>query len=422
MLQVLFWRGHFPVEVAGKSFNLPLHSMMVGVHNQKSTNCNRPISLNICLLQRSSLLQAFTWGVLVTWNWNNLPAFLAFGVGWIFLATNEHMRQHPSRWQKCPSYDELFQRLLRNAASSETIAADTNLDGIIAYDKSVEEHRKRREMEKQKEAENEATLQEELGQEIEAAASAEQLGADDGGIFKSFDPLRPILFPIQQQLRQVVTALRITTSVVLWNESYYSFWITTTCFLLSAVAIWIPWAFLLRWIFRIVVFVGLGPWLALVDRFYWKTNPNLSNEDRDKELRDRIKSRYNVVLLAATNYFQRKERALKLLDMKKFMFGQHTLHVPRFCEDLYIDLPLPSSSCSPFDPDFAEPIHVEQIKFGQTLIGDMIPKREIQSIVADAKHKNSGNKKSKPFWKKKGFLPESVPLLGNGSERNASLE
>ena len=122
-----------------------------------------------------SLLQAFTWGLLVTWNWNNLPAFLAFAVGWILLATNEQMRQHPSRWQKCPPYNEIFERWLYNAAISETIAADTNLDDIIAYDKSVEEHRQQREMEKQKEAEHEAALQKELLQEIEQAEAAEQL-------------------------------------------------------------------------------------------------------------------------------------------------------------------------------------------------------------------------------------------------------
>lgn len=354
--------------------------------------------------------------MLVTWNWNRLPACCVFCVGWLLLAANEHVRKHPSRWHQCPSYSELCYRIILNTATSESVSDNANLDEIIEYDKRIEQLQQRRVMEKLKEQEQELTLQRDLGQEIEAAKAAEKLGGNDGGIFSGLvkNPLMPVLYPIQQQLSQFVYSIRIAKSVVLWHEAFYSFWIVTGCFLLSAVFFWLPWGFLLRWLLRIIVFIGLGPWMAIVDRKYFKTNP-----DKDEELRHRLRARYDEVLLSATNYFQRKERAMKLLSMKKLMFGKHTLRVPRFCEDRYEDLPLPSSSCDPVDPDLSS-LRVDQVKFCQNLKGDMIPKREIQVAVADMK-KLSGKKTNwKSLQNLQAISPEKIPLLGYASDERVS--
>jgi hypothetical protein len=332
------------------------------------------------------------------------------------------MRKHPSRWHNCPSFYEFFHRLLLNTATPESIAANANLEAIVAYEKKTEEQRQRRAVEKQKEYEHESALQNELGQEIEKAEAAEQVGGKVGGIFEGLveNPLKPILYPIQQQLRQAVYAGRIAKSVVLWREPYYAFWIATACFLVSAVTIWIPWGFILRWLLRLVVLAGLGPWMAIVDRLYFAIKPDMTNEEKDEELRQRLRARYEQVLRSATNYFIRKERAIKIMSMKKYMFGRHAVRVPRFSEDLYDDIPLPSSTCAPVDADSAAPIRMEEVKFGQNLSGDMIPKREMQV----AKHNVTGKKKQRiPFWKdKKGTIPDYVPLLGTAAGEKTSGE
>ena len=159
---------------------------------------------------------------------------------------------------------------------------------------------------------------------------------------------------------------------------------------------------------RIIALVALGPWNAIIDRVYFRKDLNMTDEEKDEELRLRLKARYKEVVESATSFFVRKENAIKMRDMKQFMFGKFLLRVPRFCEDLYEDYPLPSSYCNPVDRKTS--IHVTQQKYGQRLFGDMIPQREIQSVpVATA-----------PKAKKKFFLrkkhcsdSETSPLLQN---------
>jgi hypothetical protein len=228
------------------------------------------------------------------------------------------MRKHPSRWEKVPSFFEFFDRLMYNAAAPENVPSFFEQAKIEAHKLAVFEEKKRLENEDKLMKESEAALRRELGQEMEKAEAAEKVGKKDGGILTGLDPLRPILYPIQQQLHQAVVALRILKCVVLWNEAYYSFWIATACFVASAIVFWLPWSFLLRWFFRIVVAVGLGPWMTFVDQKYFK-QPEMSNEERDENFRQRLQKRNEELLKSTKNYFQRKETAMKRKGMKDYM-------------------------------------------------------------------------------------------------------
>lgn len=64
--------------------------------------------------------------------------------------------------------------------------------------------------------------------------------------------------------------------------------------------------------------------------------------------------------------------------MKKYMFGKYHLRVPRFAEDLCNDIPLPQSYSKPYDRKKEPPVEIKVRKYGQLLVGDMIPRREIQ--------------------------------------------
>jgi len=305
-----------------------------------------------------------------------------------------------------------MRRLITDTTASETIMPNENEEEAKAYEERIKAIKKRMELEKEKEAENELTLQAELGQVMDNAEQAEEYGGKYGGIFKgvSANPLKPALYPIQKKLRKAIYALRIARSVVLWNEIYYTFWLVTACFATSVVFLFIPFGFILRWVLRIVAWVGLGPWNAIIDKVYFSENPDMTDAERDEALRLRMKARYHEVLESATNYFVRRESATKMKDMKKFMFGEFLLRVPRFCEDLFEDYPLPASYCSPIDPKKMA-VTPKERKYGQLLKGDMIPMREIQSVHApDVK----GSKKKKAFWKKKQKPEkpaETTPLL-----------
>ena len=336
-----------------------------------------------------------------------------FAIGWALWACNEYVNQHPSRWYNAPSYHDLARRLLTSTTASETVNPNYHVEEAAAYEKRIEDIRKRREHEEQKEAENELKLQAELGAEMENAEEAEQDTGRHGGIFTgvSVNPLKPVLYPVQKKLRVVVHAVRIARSVVLWNECYYAFWLTTASFFISFVFFFVPFGFILRWTMRIIALVALGPWNAIIDRVYFRTDPNMTDEAKDEELRLRLKTRYQEVLMSATNFFVRKENAIKMKDMEQFMFGKFLLRVPRFCEDLYEDYPLPSSYCKP--ADFKISVPVTERKYGQRLTGDMIPQREIQSKTVT----NAPKAQKKQFWRRKRKADsETTPLLQNSTE------
>jgi hypothetical protein len=353
--------------------------------------------------------KAFIWGVLVTWNYDLFPSFLLFSIGWIMLACNEMVRRHPSRWHNAPSFYELLQRVATNKVSPERVTKHPNPELIAAYEEKLEKRRLQLAAEKQKVAKQEEILQLELGAEMQKAEKAEQLhgGGGLGNVVEN--PLKPILYPIQKQLADVVCYLRIAKSIALWNESYYSFWIVAASFASSLAICSIPWAFIMRWLLRIVVVIGLGPWMKLLD----KTNPDMTDEERDAVLRQRLTARYDEVLRSASNFFIRKERAMKLKAMAKYMFGKFMLRVPRFKEDLFPDYPLHTSTAIPVENQSMNDTRIDQRKYGQNLQGDMIPMREIQVSAQNAQGKHEKRRKVLRFWKKPRQASESTPLLSS---------
>lgn len=297
LMTVWLWRGHHPVTVFGESVKLPLHSVT-----------------------------AFFWGIAVTWNYNRLPAFVLFTIGWILLACNEHVRQHPSRWNHCPSYPILIRRLVLGTASPEEVAKNSCLEEIMQYEAKMKEKLERRKKEKEEEAQHEAKLQEEMAAEAAKAEEAEGIAKKKGVKFDVLAAaLKPHLYPVQKQLRLVVQYLRITKNVFLWGEAYYTFWIVNACFASSLLVYYVPWSFFIRWTLRIVIFLALGPWMWLVDKYYFKTDPNMTKEQRDEAFRQKMKARYEAVLASSSIFLIRKENALKMQCMKQFMFGKYLL-------------------------------------------------------------------------------------------------
>lgn len=61
-----------------------------------------------------------------------------------------------------------------------------------------------------------------------------------------------------------------------------AFWLNLGCLVL-AVSLLIPWFFLIRWTSRIVVWTALGPWMRVVDIFYYTPMENMTEEERAKQ-------------------------------------------------------------------------------------------------------------------------------------------
>lgn len=383
-------------------------SFPVTLRRQETTE----LSHSLCSIQKYFIPQAYIWLNIVAWNYDRFPAFLVFCIAWLLLACNEAVHRHPSRWKVPPKYVEMLSRLVLNKSLRETIDPDENLAAIQVYEAKVAAQAKRRKEEAEKAEAHEAALQMELEAEAAKAEEAEDLNKKKGFGF-NLNLLKPHLYPIQKELRKVVYGLRATKGVFLWGEAFYTFWIVTLCLFASLVFFFIPWSFFIQWTIRIVVFLALGPWMWLVDKYYLKMNPDMTDEEQDEAFRQRLAARVQEVKEEAGNLFVRKENTQKLKSFKRYMFGRHLVSVPRFSEDLYADFPLPSSSCAPTEGVFS--VVPKLRKYGQALEGDMIPMREVQAAAVPQKKQSRKRKKKgtvKSTTEDDDVPDEKAPLLG----------
>jgi hypothetical protein len=368
VLTVFLWRGHYKV-----SFRRPTIRRNAGAPESApfSERWTRPAALWLPLHS----VTAFVWGVLVVQNFDRFLAFLVFAIGWFFLATMEQVRAHPSPWCRCRSYPELLCVLVfGRSLGPQNVERNENIHEIQAHKAGMDKRKKvaealKMEREKLEKQLNEAD-KEAKDEEVDITTKIK------GGYGFNITPFQGVLEQVQTILQKICVALRIVKSVILWRESYAAFSIVTASFFLSLIIFWIPWSFLISRTCRIFVWVLLGPWMKLVDICYFRKRENLSAEEREADLQMSFQERYHLILEQSLRRKVNRERALKLQDMKKYMFGKFLMRVPIFKEELVWDDPLPASTATPYDDkSLVEPIVVAQRKWGQQLVGDMIPTR-----------------------------------------------
>lgn len=391
---MLLWRGHYPIH-----FRVPCPRRT----SREQVGCLDRWTRVVTIKLPIHSMISFGWGIVLARDFEKFPSFLVFAVAWFLLATMEHARNRPLAYVRPKSYWELLGVLLFNLSPGPiTVKRNENLDAINEYNESRAALKKAREevvktiqMEQKK---YEAYLNMEvskLEEEVDIMTQAR------GGLSSlTLAPFKGVLLPLQRALHGICIMLRITKSIVVWRESLISFWIVTLCLLGSLLLLWIPWTFLISWSFKVVVWVFLGPWMKLVDIFYFRRT--VSEEEQKKAgLAQKFKERYTTLLDESFGRKLRKESALKMKEVKKYMFGevwvvfarnglagpqfsqlsltsflsQYLLRVPVFKEERFYDDPLPSSHAERFDSSTVGNINVIDRKYGQLLKGDMIPSR-----------------------------------------------
>jgi hypothetical protein len=135
-------------------------------------------------------------------------------------------------------------------------------------------------------------------------------------------PFQEILVPVQKILLKACVYLRFVKSVVLWRDSVVAFWVTTFALSLSAILFYVPLTFLLRWTFRILVFVFLGPWMKLVDIFFVENHFNMTHEERTAKVKGEMQAHYDYLMTDSKFKRLYKEHRMKTHDLEKYMFGQ----------------------------------------------------------------------------------------------------
>lgn len=341
---VVLWRGHYQVKVCRCKCKLPLHSVV-----------------------------AFVMGISLAENLDLLPSFIFLSIAWFFLATNQQRQRNPSPWHKSATFGGMWLALITGRPWGKPIVSnDAELEPLIKeYAEEQEARRKSKEEKKEKSKTHLSLMDAYFAQEEKEAVDngAEEIETKTGGA--QLNPLKPILLPIQKILGMACRALRIVKSIVLWDESIYAFMITNAALFIGVVLIFMPWSWLLRWAFRVAVWTFLGPWMKLVDIFVVR-KLQADGDNFVKRMELSMEKRSQVLLMKKRFIMTRKEDAIKLRAMKRYMFGKYIAKVPQFKDYRFPDIPLPESSSSPHDAGYSS-VKIVERKHGQQLDGHMIP-------------------------------------------------
>lgn len=291
-LSLIFWRGQVKVgEVL-----LPIHSFLF-------------FYAGITLVERPYLA----------------PSFFLLSVAWIMLATQTQRNQHPSPWNRCRSFADYVEVLHHGTSllSTRPINPHEGAKEAEAFEKEWSDRIKK----DLKFAATQAAMQAEIS----------SIGNDSiqtktfGGI--SLDLLEK-LGRYQGMIARCCRYCRFIKIIVTWEESAVSFWIAA-CFLVGGlVSLLLPWAFILLWTGRTLVWGLLGPHMMIVDAVLFSDAPD-EGQVLEKAM-DNFKKQSRTARL-------RHQEAVKLKDIKSLSFGKFITFVPSHNLSRHYDRPLPGS-------------------------------------------------------------------------------
>jgi hypothetical protein len=321
LMTLIFWRGHFELELFGKILKLPIHSFNMFI-------------VSILAVEYPQLI----------------PSFAFASTAWILIAIMGWRRNSANVWTRCYSYAEMTRKLVLgdSMVPPHSIKPFENIDAANAemalWLKRVDEAQKKAErdlIEAQKDEEERLKELEEVGE-----ADADISTKVGGGI--SIDPVRAALYPIQLMLGIVCRGIRFVKNVVTWEEAYFSFWISTGSIALAVVCLFVPWFWIVKWTSRLIVWTLFGPWMKLVDVFYLsKIKPETEEERILRQQAQKLQRK--LASTEAVRYARQvREDKAKMKVMKRYMFGHFAMRIPILKQDRYPDVPLSESSATPY--------------------------------------------------------------------------
>ena len=253
LISILFWRAQVKL---GNAW-LPLHSAVV-------------FYFSVCLVEMPQLF----------------PSYICFAAGWVMIANMFQREHHPSPWKRGHSFGYYWNILISGHSfySPKTIEPLEGYKEAVKYEQLWQDRLDEDDARWAKQAELDARVKDISDESIirtKAKANAPMA-----------DPISSLagarLLPYQQRLGGYCKKIRYARNVLNWSESATAFRLTLVCFCCGSAALFVPWAFLLKWSARLVVWTFLGPWMKLADIY-------LNGLTLEEELkRSKAKSIYNL--------------------------------------------------------------------------------------------------------------------------------
>jgi len=342
---IMYWKGQVQV---GK-YSLPLHSALL-------------------FLSSLHLVE----------NPNHIPGSIFLFIGWIMIASMLHRSQQPSPWHRTKDLAYYLHILINGQAPTPS----KNIYELEGYAKhlQLEENRKNR-----IKTDIAASKKKNLLNESMKKMASTTIHTEKKNDTNSLDPfmvaleqMKPFLFPVQNQLGGICSTLRNIKAIASWEESILSFWITLSTLAIGITMIMLPTMWILKWIFKIAIWVFLGPWMRIYrDVIMMDGKAVMDFKDKYERTMYTAKAMESVI----TQFRKRNrelrinfEQAIKRKAMRMMRFGKYIAKVPNRNLTRFYDRPKPTSYSRYDDKLFPpEEFHSKKVISGQLLYGDMIP-------------------------------------------------
>ena len=322
-LSLLLWRGHYPCNVSFPTYRKRSDASDDGFFKRWSIK-----STQVMIPARSMV--SFAWGIAITRNFELFPSFFVCMLGWSMTACLSIQRAHPDPWKRPRKFPDLMSVLLWNKTPEQPpIEAYENQEVIDEYQRTEEARKEavRVTMESLYEEQQKmgiGTFSKEM-----LDTEAEDLDQDFGTKAKGnvadlpLAPFKNTLLPVQVRMYKICVQLRIIRSILLWRDSYISFFVVLSSAIGAFLLALIPWTFVLKTSFTIAAWVFLGPWMKLVDIYYY--TPMQAKSAPNSDVSEKFKAKYKKLLGQSLKQRLEKEAALKNEDMRSYMFGKVSL-------------------------------------------------------------------------------------------------
>jgi hypothetical protein len=318
---LFYWRGQVKVG----PWWLPLHSLLL-------------FCTGIILIERPQLI----------------PSVISFGIAWMMLVNMRIRKQSPSPWYRCFSFWHYFRILLLGSSSLDF--KNINPGESCEKQKAIEDALKSRMEEDDKFMEMKEAAEKKI-EEVENVS----VDTKSNATFIPIDVL-VVLGKLQGIVGNICRLCRSMNSIITWEASDLSFWITASFLAIGILFVFIPWGFLIKWTGRVVIVLLLGPQNKLIELFREEKSKD------EKMLRKLLAERWDRARIG-------QEEAGKLKAFRSVLFGRYSTAVPTSMWTPHQDRPLPQSQAHVVDAITTTMVKdVEHLPYvpGQKLYGNMI--------------------------------------------------
>ena len=357
--RIIFWRGHAPLTLC-----LPRLCPCKDIEELGGRRCTR--SVTILLPVRSAVV--FLAAVHLVENPDDIPSFIFGAIAFVMLSALHFRRSSPNKLERGQPYYYYLCLVLfgKGFIPPHDVEPYENAEEYKARKDRIEEKAAHFEKEAEEARLENLKRQEEYQKEMEEIGLANNLDISTqgvgGGLSIGFSPLKGLYIQIQNSLELVVGIIRLTRNVLVWEEAFLAFWLTSAAIVLSFVCIFIPWGkgklrylskcfclicdyliphltkyvyllillslilTVIEWTCRFFVWTFLGPWMKVVDIF-WHSH---FKQWLQKLQRYQAKQQREALDLAKMEARNTKEDVEKLKEMKTAIFGRYISKVPLY--------------------------------------------------------------------------------------------